>query len=235
METLTKITNVVKTTLNTGQVVAGGYGGSTQLDLVDKASDLDVILLTINRPAEDINNQLQFYDSSTDKLVDCLIRDIDTLTKIDRNWLYGWGSWCWYLTALWYLDQSYLIIEDERVIKSLEVAYNNRNIFIYLLLNGYKNIITTVNKASTFPVLNATDTKSIYHICFIYNKEVSNEFSKQLLLKIKRNSYNQISLDEFNLIKKAISSLLNTYDTINLLKVYPIVNNLEKEINQIWK
>lgn len=221
--------------LDTGTIVAIGTGGSIQMGVTDKASDTDLVFLVTNRQPNDISTQFQFFDTTTNKITDCLIRDIDTLTKLSSQWLYGWGSWAWYLTSLWYTNKQDLVIYDNRVQQVLETAYNNRDLFIFGLLSGYSEPASLVLQSETMPNLIGLHAKSIYHLCYVYNQEIEQIFSNELLIKIKRNRYTEINKAEFKKIINALNNLNNKYNNLSAFSSLKRWKDLNSEIVSIWR
>lgn len=235
LDIIPKVKTLIENTLATGTIVAIGIGGSKQLGLEDAASDTDIIVFVIDRDQNDISTQLQLYDTSSNTFIDVLIRDVDTLTKFNPKWIYGWGSFTWYQTALWYLDSSSIIIYDNRMSDLIKLVYENRSILFYCLLVGYYDIINRVLIANKMPEFKNSEIKSIYHICFIYNQEIKSSFNNKLLYKIKRNSLNTLTNKEFTKIQSAIKTVLETYNINNTIGMGIKLEQLNNNIAKIWK
>ena len=87
------IRHIQNSTIN-GKVVGYGVGGSRQIGVVDAGSDIDLVVMMINKPKFDLSTELQFYDRANDHVYDCLIRNVDALNKEFKDtWIYGFGGW----------------------------------------------------------------------------------------------------------------------------------------------
>lgn len=229
-----KIATTAAESLATGKVVGIALGGSYLLDANDNASDLDLIILTADRDLHDLTLQLSFYDPETKKLIDCLVRDLDALTKQDDDWILGWGGWVWYLTIQWKKQPDKIIIFDQKVNKVLDLAEEYKNLFIYDMILGYLPIISKLMSVNGKDLLTVNEAKAIYYLCMVYNMEAENIFNTDLLLRVKRNKFNQITTEELNQIKAALKKL-RTKNTLEIMDQYRQTKQIKYKINQIWK
>lgn len=229
-----KIAATAAESLATGKVVGIAIGGSYLLDANDSASDLDLIVLTAKRDPHDLTLQLSFYDPETKKLIDCLVRDLDALTKQDEDWMLGWGSWVWYLTIQWKKQPDKIIIFDQRVNQILDLAEEYKNLFIYDMILGYLPIVSKLMSVNGKDLLTVNEAKAIYYLCVVYNKEVEQVFSADLLLKIKRNKFNQITTDELSLIRTTLADF-RAKNTLEIIDQYKQTKQIKYKIDQIWK
>ena len=227
------IQHIQNSTIN-GKVVGYGVGGSRQIGIVDAGSDVDLVVLMINKPKFDLSTELQFYDRAADHIYDCLIRNVDALNKEFKDtWIYGFGGWAWYLNSLWEKDKEQIEILDDRLNILLAFIYEHRNFFIHCMLVGYS--MAMYRLASNINSLSLQESKGLYQLCYVYNKEIDNSITTEQLAAIKRGEFDKLTEAELTEIINKLEKLKEVYFIANLNTRTKLKNNIETGIASIWK
>lgn len=227
------IRHIQNSTIN-GKVVGYGVGGSRQIGVVDAGSDIDLVVMMINKPKFDLSTELQFYDRANDHVYDCLIRNVDALNKEFKDtWIYGFGGWAWYLNSLWEKNKEQLEIIDDRLNILLAFIYEHRNFFIHCMLIGYSEAMYKL--ASNIKGLSLQEAKGLYQLCYVYNNEINDSITAEQLAAIKRGEFSKLTHTELADIVAKLKSLKEAYFIASLNKRINLQKDIEMGIANIWK
>lgn len=101
------------------------------------------------------------------------------------------------------------------------------------MLVGYS--MAMYKLASNINSLSLQESKGLYQLCYVYNKEIDNSIMTEQLAAIKRGEFDKLTEAELAEIINKLEKLKEVYFIANLNTRTKLKNNIETGIASIWK